>query len=111
MNTTVQLYKLKTTPPTGRRLYTYMAAILEVTGMDNGKTFPIKKFLGNIKTHIDEARIISVEGGYQLTPKGRDFFADRYSLTSPQNIDRAEVEAMIRGITSGNGLGVWEPIK
>jgi hypothetical protein len=104
--TTPQLYKLATTP-SGRKLWTYMAAILEVTGMDQGRTFPLKKFLGNFKTHLDNGRISPVDGGYQLTQRGRDYFRDRYNSNSSQHIDRAEVEAMIRGITTGVGSDEW----
>jgi hypothetical protein len=107
MNTTApQLYKLTTTP-SGRKLWTYMAAILEVTGMDQGQTFPLKKFLGNFKTHLDNGRISRVDDGYQLTPRGRDYFRDRYNPGNPQHIDRAEVKAMIRGITTGAGSDEW----
>lgn len=45
---TAQLYKLAITP-SGRRLWTYMAAILVVTEMDQGKPFPLKRFLKNFQ--------------------------------------------------------------
>lgn len=88
-----------------------MAAILEVTGMDQGRVFPLKKFLGNFKIHLDNRRIARVDGGYQLTPPGGDYFRDRYSPASPQHIDRAEVEAMIRGITTGIGSDGWTRVE
>lgn len=97
-STPSHLQKLRITP-TGRQLHAYMAAILEVTGMDQGRTFPLKKFIGNFKTHLDNGRIDRTDGGYQLTPRGRDYFRDRYNPGNQQHIERAEVEAMIRGIT------------
>ena len=101
-----QLYKLKTTP-SGRKLWTYMAAVLEVTGMNQGESFPLNKFLGNFKTHLDSQRIVLNPDGYQLTPAGQDYFKDRYSAGSPQHVDQAEVEQMIRGIKTGQGVDEW----
>ncbi len=89
MNST-QLFKLETTP-SGRRLWTYMAAILEVTGMIRGEAYPLNKFLSNFKTHLDAQSITRTPDGYQLTPRGKDYFNDRYSAGSPQHIDQAEV--------------------
>ena len=100
------LYKLARTP-NGKRLWTYMAAILEVTRMDQGTTYPLKKFLGNFKTHLDSGRIVPVAGGFQLTSAGIDYFHDRYSQGSSQHIERAEVDVMIRGITTGVGSDEW----
>jgi hypothetical protein len=102
----VELYKLKKTP-SGRGLWTYMAAILHVTEMDKGKSFPLKKFLGNFKTHTDNGRIAKVAGGYQLTDIGIDYFNDRFSIGSRQHIDKAEVDIMIIGITKGMGSEEW----
>jgi hypothetical protein len=105
MNST-QLYRLKTTP-SGRKLWTYMAAVLEVTGMDQGNAYPLNKFLGNFRTHLDSQRIVRGPDGYRLTPAGQDYFKDRYSAGSPQHVDRAEVEQMIRGIKTGSGIDEW----
>lgn len=105
MNST-QLYKLKATP-SGRRLWTYMAAILEVSGMIRGEVYPLNKFLGNFKTHLDAQRISRTPAGYQLTPTGKDYFNDRYNAGSPQHIDRAEVEQFVRGIKTGAGTDEW----
>lgn len=102
----IQLFKLKATP-SGRKLWTYMAAILEVTGMISGEAYPLNKFLGNFKTHLDAQRIVRVPTGYKLTPKGQDYFTDRYNAGSPQHIDRAEVEQFIRGIKTGAGTDDW----
>ena len=100
----MQLHKLKTTP-SGRKLWTYMAAILEVTGMDQGEPYPLNKFLGNFKTHLDSQRIIRSPDGYRLTPAGQDYFKD--NTGSPQHVDRAEVEQMIKGIKTGVGVDEW----
>lgn len=66
------LHRLSTTPR-GRALYTYFAAILEVTGMNSGGVFPLKKFLGNFSGHEKAGRIEKVDGGYRLTPDGIDY--------------------------------------
>ena len=96
----VKLYKLRDTP-SGKALYAYMAAILEVMGMDQARVFPLNRFFKNISGHIDNGRIARVDGGYQLTAKGQGYFRDRYALGSPQYITRAEVDAMIKGIREG----------
>jgi hypothetical protein len=95
-------YKLQVTP-SGKKLWAYMAAILAVTGMAKGGVFPLNKFLGNFKTHLDSQRIVRVAGGYQLTSVGKDYFQDRFSPGSPQHIDRYEVDQMVRGINTGVG--------
>ena len=81
-----QFYKLKKTPG-GQKLWSYMAAILEVTGMDKGKVYPFNKFLRNFSTHLESGRIVRADGGYQLTPAGVDYFRDRYSPGSRQHIE------------------------
>ena len=96
------LYKLGRTPA-GNALYTYFAAILQVTGMDQGKVYPLKKFLGNISGHETAGRIRKVSGGYQLTPNGIDYFSDRYNPGNSQHVNRFEVEAMARLIRNGGG--------
>lgn len=105
-----QLYKLTTTP-TGRRLHAYMAAILEVTGMDSGRTFPLNKFFHNFRTHLDNGRIIKVNGGYRLTESGIDYFRDRHSPGNPQNVERTEVETMTRGIPGQIRSAEWVPVE
>jgi hypothetical protein len=102
-------YKLKKTP-NGHSLFTYMAAILEVTGMDKGNVFPLKKFLGNFSTHVSEGRIVKTEGGWKLSKKGIDYFQDRYNQGNPQYIIRSEVEFMIKGIQTGKVSGEWEEL-
>ncbi|MDO6610510.1 hypothetical protein Q4601_11935 [Shewanella sp. 1_MG-2023] len=87
-----------------------MAAILKVTNMDEGQVYPLNKFLGNFKTHLDNDRISRVEGGYQLSSKGKDYFKDRYSPNSRQHVEVSEVEIMIKGLTTGVGFGDWEPL-
>lgn len=84
-----------------------MAAVLEVTGMDQGKAYPLNKFLSNFRTHLDSQRIVRNPEGYQLTSAGQDYFKDRYSAGSPQHIDRAEVEQMITAIKTGSGIDEW----
>ncbi|MDU0583909.1 hypothetical protein [Pseudomonas aeruginosa] len=103
------LYKLSTTP-SEQRLWTYMAAILEVTEMDQGKPFPLKRFLGNFQTHLDAGWIERVPEGYRLTRRGQDYFQDRYRAGNPQYIERPAVERMIRSISSGSGEGDWVPL-
>lgn len=102
-----QLYKLARTP-SGQRLWTYMAAILEVTEMDQGKPFPLRRFLKNFQTHLDAGRIERAPQGYRLTRSGQDYFQDRYRVGNPQYIERAAVDQMIRSIRSGGGE--WVPL-
>ena len=102
------LYKLVKTPA-GKALYNYFAAILQVTGMDQGKVYPLKKFLGNFSGHETAGRIQKVSGGYQLTPKGIDYFSDRYNPGNSQHVNRSEVEAMARLIRNGGGPD-WIPV-
>lgn len=98
----VSLYKLRKTPA-GKALYTYFAAILHVTGMDQGKVYPLKKFLGNFSGHVDAGRIKKMPDGYLLTSKGLDYFNDRYNPGNSQYVDRADVKALGRLIRSGGG--------
>ena len=102
------LYKLRETPA-GKSLYTYFAAILRVTGMDHGKVYPLKKFLGNFSGHVKAGRIQKVSGGYQLTPRGIDYFNDRYSPGNSQHVNRIDVEAVARMIRNGGGPE-WVPV-
>ena len=102
------LYKLRETPA-GKALYTYFSAILRVTGMDQGKVYPLKKFLGNFSGHVNAGRIQKVSGGYQLTPKGIDYFNDRFNPGNSQHVNRSEVEAMARLIRNGGGAD-WVPV-
>ncbi|MBO3277443.1 hypothetical protein [Pseudomonas schmalbachii] len=106
---TTQLYKLARTP-SGRRLWTYMAAILEVTEMDKGKPFPLKRFLKNFQTHLNAGRIERVPEGYRLTCSGQGYFQDRYRGGNPQYVERAAVERMISSIRTGCGEGDWVPL-
>ncbi|GAD61328.1 hypothetical protein [Aquipseudomonas alcaligenes] len=106
---TAQLYKLAITP-SGRRLWTYLAAILVVTEMDQGKPFQLRRFLKNFQTHLDGRRIERVPEGFRLTRIGQDYFQDRYRVGNPQHIERAEVERMISSIRTGRGEGDWVPL-
>jgi hypothetical protein len=102
------LYKLKKTPA-GKSLFTYTAAILKVTGMDQGKVYPLKKFLGNFSGHEKKGRLQKVPGGYQLTPVGIDYFNDRYKSGNAQHVEQSEVEAIMNLIRNGGGPD-WVPI-
>jgi len=104
------LFKLETTP-SGKELFAYMAAILEVTGMMKGDEYPIKKFLGNISTHLEAERIIRSGNGYKLTAKGVDYFMDRFNIANSQCVSRGEVDRMIKGITTGVGAGTWKQLE
>lgn len=106
MNSDNRLYKLAVTPA-GRRLWTYMAAILDVTEMSQGKSFPLKRFMVNFQTHLKGGRIESGPDGYRLTRIGHDYFQARYQAESPQRVERAAVEQMIRSIRTGVGEGEW----
>jgi hypothetical protein len=96
------LYKLKKTPA-GKALFTYTAAILKVTGMDQGKVYPLKKFLGNFSGHVQAGRIQKEPGGYRLTSGGIDYFNDRYKPGNAQHVEQAEVEAIMNLIRNGGG--------
>jgi hypothetical protein len=102
------LYKLRNTPA-GKDLFTYTAAILKVTGMDQGKVYPLKKFLGNFSGHVSASRIKKVPGGYQLTPTGIEYFNDRYNPGSRQHVNRSEVDTLAKLICHGGGTD-WVPV-
>ena len=78
--------------------------------MDQGKIYPLNKFLGNFSGHVQAGRIQKVPGGYQLTANGIDYFNDRYSPCNRQYVDRSEVEAMARQIRNGGGAD-WVPVR
>lgn len=90
-----------TETPNGGRLFAYFAAVLEVTGMTKGATFPLQKFIGNFSTHITAGRIEKVGIGYRLTPAGMDYFADRFSAGNRQRVSRSEVDHWAAGIRNG----------
>lgn len=97
------LYKLQETPG-GRNLYAYFAAILEVTGMDRGNPYPLKKFLGNFSGHQNAGRIVSAGNGlFRLSDAGIAYFKDRFNPGNPQHITRAEVDRYKHGILNGGG--------
>ena len=78
-----QLFRPATTPR-GKTLFTYFAAVLRVTGMDQGSTYPLARILGNFSGHLTAGRIEAVKGGYRLTQSGIDYFNDRYRKGNPQ---------------------------
>ncbi len=105
-----KLYKLKSTP-SGKKLYTYMAAILEVTKMDIGKAYPLNDFFKNFQTHLKKGRIAAIGSGYVLTEKGMDYFRDRYNVGNKQKVERSEVDIIKKFITSvGSESLDWEPV-
>jgi len=63
-----------------------MAAILEVTEMDRGKSFPLKRILGNFQKHLDADRIERVLEGFRLTLSGLSYFQDRYQVGNPNTL-------------------------
>lgn len=93
-------FKLKTTPR-GKELYAYFAAILTETGMDQGDVADLKKYLGNFKGHLDAGRIVKVNGGFQLTSDGREYFADRFKRGNSQYIDPILYKSMRKKIREG----------
>ncbi|MND44903.1 hypothetical protein D3C76_295300 [compost metagenome] len=106
VDSSTQLYKRATTPR-GRQLWTYIAAILEVTEMDRGKSFPLKRFLGNFQKHLDAGRIERVPESFRLTLSGLSYFQDRYRVGNPQYVERMAVERMISSLRTGCGEGDW----
>ncbi len=103
------MYRLAKTP-SGKELHAYFAAVLQVTGMDSGGSFPLKKFLGNFSGHLEAGRIVKAEdGGYRLTPSGKRYFDDRFDRWNPQNINQLDVDRFKQGIRGG-GAG-WVPVK
>jgi len=97
-----------TVTPSGKELFTYFAAILRVTGMDQGKTYPLKQFLGNFSGHTNAGRIERHADGYRLTRTGLDYFQDRYHAGNPQGVIESEVKACMNRIMNG-GKG-WDAI-
>ena len=102
------MYRLEKTPA-GRALFTYFAAVLIATEMDEGGVYPLKKFFGNFSGHEQAGRIEKAPGGYRLTRAGRDYFSDRFQPGNPQHVDRREVDAMVRLIRTGQAPG-WVPV-
>jgi hypothetical protein len=100
-----RFFKLVPTPTGSRELATYLAAIFAATGMDKGGVFPLTRFLSNFSTHVDEGRIARVEGGYQLTRRGMDFFEARFTKSRGGAIDRVEVAEMAQRIQTGGTPG------
>lgn len=116
---TITLNKLST-PPTAnsREMRAYMQAILEVTGLMAGESFPIELFMGNYRTHLEPKKAFPHPcllrdgmGRYQLTDKGREFFASRLSETPiipAQTVDRSDVVQMVRKMVSLDTPDEWE---
>lgn len=101
------MYRLSETPQ-GHALFSYFAAILEVTGMSRGATFPLQKFVSNFSGYLNAGRIERVSGGFRLTQAGMDYFADRFRAGNRQHVSRSDVDHLALSIRTG-GSG-WEPI-
>jgi len=103
-----RLYKLDVTPK-GKDLYAYFAAILQVTGMDRGGSFPLKKFLGNFSGHESAGRIQKAgSGDFRLSESGIQYFRDRLEPGNPQHVAEGEVDRFKQCILRGGGKG-WGP--
>jgi hypothetical protein len=91
-----------------------MQAILEVTGLMAGERFDISRFMGNYRTHLEENRLQKHgDGTYSLSEAGRRYFISRLTdtpITPGQQVARAEVVEMIRGITAENPGAGWARI-
>jgi hypothetical protein len=104
-----RLYKLDVTPR-GKDLYAYFAAVLQVTGMDRGESFPLKKFIGNFSGHESASRILRAgSSNYRLSESGLEYFRDRLEPGNPQFIAQAEVDRFKQCILRGGGKG-WSLI-
>ena len=97
-----QLFRRVATPKNPRDLAVYFAAILQATQMNDGKTFPLNRFLPNLKAHISTGRLISVAGGYQLTEAGKSYFNDRFRAFAGGPLDVEEVRRESERLLTGN---------
>lgn len=104
---TPSLFRLENTPK-GKQLFAYFGVIIEVTGMNTGKTFPLKKFLKNLSAHEKTGRIEKCADGYRLTEIGIDYFNDRLRKGSIQYIVQSEIDSYKKGLVEG-GAG-WKQI-
>lgn len=104
-----RFYKMAKVPEGRRELFTYFAAILAVTGMDQGKTFPLTRFLKNVSGHVNAGRIEKAEGGLRLTKTGIAYFEDRYRRGPGGPLDLGEVAEISKQIRTGEAPG-WIPI-
>jgi hypothetical protein len=108
-STSEPLYRLDDTP-SGKDLYAYFAAILQVTGMDRGESFPLKKFMRNFSGHEGAGRIINAgSGNFRLSETGIQYFRDRFQPGNPQHITQGEVDRFKQCIRRGGGQG-WSRV-
>jgi hypothetical protein len=77
--------------------------------MDQGKTYPLKRFLGNFSGHLKAGRIEPNEGDYRLTNAGMDYFRDRYRAGNRQGVNETDVQVYMNNLLNG-GAG-WESVK
>jgi hypothetical protein len=106
----MRLNRLITTP-SGRELWTYTAAILEVTGMMSGQAFPLDRFYGNFSGHLTAGRIRQTSDGCVLTKAGYQYFSQRLNGSNGQRIERPDVLQMIRLIVASQPALGWESIE
>lgn len=107
---TPALFRLDVTPR-GRNLYAYFAAILQVTGMDRGESYPLRKFMRNFSGHEAAGRIVKVGSEkFRLTEAGVAYFCDRFRAGNPQHITQAEVDHFKHCILHGGGKG-WARVE
>lgn len=97
------LYRLRKSPG-GKQLYAYFAAILDVTGMLDGKSYPLKNFVSNFSGHENAGRILKAgPGNYRLSETGIAYFKDRLQPGNPQHITPDEVNRYKQCILRGCG--------
>jgi len=103
-----------------RDMRAYMQAMLEVTGLMAGESFPLEVFMGNYRTHLKPKEnyphaCLTKDsfGKYSLTAEGVHFFSSRLTeepVIPTQRVSRPEVVDMIRAIVSSQPESGWEQI-
>jgi hypothetical protein len=88
----------------------YMAALLEVSGMMSGQGFELTAFMDNFRTHLAPKAgfpfatlRIETNGLVYLTAEGYQYFASRFTnapITQGQHILRSTVIGYIRNIVA-----------
>ena len=106
---------------TSAEMRSYMAALLEVSGMMSGQGFELTAFLGNLRTHLapksgfPHATLrIAANGLVHLTPEGHRYFASRLTcapITRGQNVSRSAVVASIRNIVASSPPVGWAVVE
>jgi hypothetical protein len=106
---------------TSAEMRSYMAALLEVSGMMSGQGFELTVFLGNLRTHLapkagfPHATLrIAANGLVYLTPDGHRYFASRLTsepITRGQHVLRSAVVASIRSIVAPSPPVGWAAVE